>query len=85
MKVFSNLTELLSRLHIERKLLHELFQARQKYNFRYGDALKYVSNGRNLRLFIDYGIVRQESEMLELDETYQYFFEYIQTNGYLRL
>lgn len=77
MKVFSNLTELLSRLHTERKLLHELFQARQKYNFRYEDALEFVNNERNLRLLIDYGIVRQEGEMLELEEIYQHFFEEI--------
>lgn len=77
MKVFSNLTELLSRLHTERKLLHELFQARQKYNFRYEDALEFVNNERNLRLLIDYGIVRQEGEMLELEESYQHFFEEI--------
>lgn len=38
MKVFSNLMELLGRLHTERKLLHELFQARQRYDFRYEDA-----------------------------------------------
>ncbi|MBD5356861.1 MAG: hypothetical protein HDR88_07655 [Bacteroides sp.] len=77
MKVFLNLTELLSRLHTERKLLHELFQARQKYNFRYEDALEFVNHERNLRLLIDYGIVRQEGEMLELEETYQHFFEEI--------
>lgn len=77
MKVFSNITELLSRLHTERKLLHELFQARQKYNFRYEDALEFVNNERNLRLLIDYGIVRQEGEMLELEEIYQHFFEEI--------
>ena len=77
MKVFSNLTELLSRLHTERKLLHELFQARQKYDFRYEDALEFVNNERNLRLLIEYGIVRQEGEMLELEESYQHFFEEI--------
>ncbi len=77
MKVFSNLTELLSRLHTERKLLHELFQARQKYDFRYEDALEFVNSERNLHLLIDYGIVRQEGEMLELEETYQHFFEEI--------
>lgn len=77
MKVFSNLTELLSRMHTERKLLHELFQARQKYDFRYEDALEFVNSERNLHLLIDYGIVRQEGEMLELEETYQHFFEEI--------
>lgn len=46
MKVFSNLTELLSRMHTERKLLHELFQARQKYDFRYEEALEFVNSER---------------------------------------
>ncbi len=77
MKVFSNISELLGRLHTERRLLHELFQARLRYNFRYEDALEFVNNERNLRLLIDYGIVRQEGEMLELEETYQRFFEEI--------
>ncbi len=39
MKTFSNIPELLGRLHTERKLLHALFQARQKYDFRYEDAM----------------------------------------------
>lgn len=59
MKVFSNLKELLSRLHAEHKLLYALFQARTKFDFRYEDALEIVNNERNLRLLIDYGIVRQ--------------------------
>ena len=75
MKTFSNIPELLGRLHTERKLLHALFQARQKYDFRYEDAMEFVNNERNLHLLIDYGIVRQEGEMLELEETYQHFFE----------
>lgn len=77
MKVFSNIPELLARMHTERKLLHELFQARLRYDFRYEDALEFVNNERNLRLLIEYGIVRQEGEMLELEETYQHFFEEI--------
>lgn len=77
MKTFSSLPELLGRLHTERKLLHALFQARQKYDFRYEDALEFVNNERNLCLLIDYGIVRREGEMLELEETYQHFFEEI--------
>lgn len=77
MKVFSNIPELLARMHTERKLLHELFQARLRYDFRYEDALEFVNNERNLRLLIEYGIVRQEGEMLELEETYQRFFEEI--------
>ncbi len=77
MKVFLNINELLSRLHTERKLIHALFQARTKFDFRYEDALELVGNERNLRLLIDYGVVRQDGELLELDETYQRFFEEI--------
>lgn len=77
MKVFANLEELLKRLYFERRLLHALFQSRQKYDFRYDDALEIVDDEKNLRLLIDYGILRQEGEMLELEETYQSFFEEI--------
>lgn len=75
MKVFTNLTELLSRLYTERKLLYALFQSRTKFDFRYEDALELVANEKNLRLLIDYGIVRKEGELLELEESYQHFFE----------
>lgn len=75
MKVFTNLNELIKRLYTERKLLCELFQARQKFDFRYEDALALADNEKNLQLLIDYGIVRLEGEMLELEEAYQQFFE----------
>lgn len=75
MKVFTNLSELLSRLHTERRLLHALFQARMKFNFQYEEALELVANEKNLRLLIDYGVIRQDGEMLELEETYLRFFE----------
>lgn len=77
MKVFSNLNELLGRLYAERKLLHALFQARMKFDFRYEDAMELVNSERNLRLLIDYGILREESGMLELEEVYMRFFEEI--------
>ncbi len=77
MKVFGNLKELLGRLHTERKLLHALFQARMRFDFRYEDALELTANERNLQLLIDYGVVRQEGDLLELEEVYQRFFEEI--------
>lgn len=77
MKVFANLNELIKRLYAERKLLHALFQSRLKFDFRYEDAMELVENEKNLRLLIDYGIVRQDGEVLELEETYQRFFEEI--------
>lgn len=77
MKVFSNPIELLNRLHTERNLLNALFQARMKFDFSFDDALGLVSNEKNLHLLIDYGVVREESGYLELEETYQHFFEEI--------
>lgn len=75
MKVFTNLNELIKRLYAERKLLHALFQARLRFDFSYDEALELVENEKNLRLLIDYGVIRQEGDLIELEETYQHFFE----------
>lgn len=75
MKVFTNLNELIKRLYAERKLLHALFQARLRFDFSYEEAVELVDNEKNLRLLIDYGVIRQEGNLIELEETYQHFFE----------
>lgn len=75
MKVFTDLNELIKRLNAERKLLHALFQARLRYDFSYEEAAGLVENEKNLRLLIDYGVIRQEGDLIELEEIYQHFFE----------
>lgn len=75
MKVFTDLNELIKRLNAERKLLHALFQTRLRYDFSYEEATGLVDNEKNLRLLIDYGVIRQEGDLIELEETYQHFFE----------
>lgn len=75
MKVFTNLNELIKRLYAERKLLHALFQARLRYDVSYEEAAGLVDNEKNLRLLIEYGVIRQEGDLIELEETYQHFFE----------
>ncbi len=75
MKVFPNIDELLKRLHSERKLLRELFQARLRFDFTYEDALEFVDSEQNLSLLIDYGVIRVEDNLIEIEETYQHFFE----------
>ncbi len=75
MKVFTDLNELIKRLYAERKLLHALFQARLRYDFSYEEATGLVDNEKNLRLLIDYGVIRHEGDLIELEETYQHFFE----------
>lgn len=77
MKIFRNITELISRLYTERKLLHALFQARMRFDFRYEDALQLVASEKNLQILLDYGILRQEGDLIEIEETYQHFFEEI--------
>ncbi len=44
MKIFTDLNELIKRLNAERKLMHALFQAHMKFNFRYEEALDLVAN-----------------------------------------
>lgn len=75
MKVFTDLNELIKRLYAERRLLHALFQARFRFDFSYEEAAGLVENEKNLRLLIDYGVIRQEGDFIELEETYQHFFE----------
>ncbi len=75
MKIFTNLNELIKRLYTERKLLHVLFQARLRFDFSYDEAVELVDNEKNLRLLINYGVIRQEGNLIELEEIYQHFFE----------
>jgi len=77
MKVFRNITELISRLYTERKLIHALFQSRMRFDFRYEDALQLVASEKNLQILLEYGVLRQEGELIEIEETYQHFFEEI--------
>lgn len=75
MKVFPNIDELIKRLYSERKLLRELFQARLRFDFTYEDALEFVCSEKNLSLLIDYGVIRREDNLIEIEEIYQHFFE----------
>ncbi len=75
MKIFPNIDELLKRLYSERKLLRELFQARLRFDVTYEDALEFVDSEKNLSLLIDYGVIRYEDNLIELEENYQHFFE----------
>ena len=74
-KTFKNVQELLWRLYTERQLLSEMFIGRKKMEFRYEDACREVKSEDDLQLLIDYGVIRQEGELLELEETYLQFLE----------
>ena len=74
-KTFHSVEELLKRLYTERRLIGEMFNNRKRLEFRYDDAREYVESEKNLQLLIDYGVIRQEGEQLELEETYLTFLE----------
>ncbi len=74
-KTFHDVEELLKRLYTERRLIGEIFNNRKRMEFRYDDAREFVESEKNLQLLIDYGVIRQEGELLELEETYLTFLE----------
>lgn len=76
-KTFRNVEELISRLYQERKLIKEMFNSRKKLEFRLEDARHFVNSDKNLRILEEYGVVRCEGDILELDELYLKFLEEI--------
>lgn len=74
-KVFHNVSELLKRLYTERRLISEMFYNRKKLEFRYEDARGFVESEKNLGLLIEYGVIRQEGGLLELEDAYMRFLE----------
>jgi hypothetical protein len=74
-KIFHNVEELLKRLNTERRLISEMFYNRKKLEFRYEDTRDFVESEKNLQLLIDYGVIRQEGELLELEDAYLRFLE----------
>lgn len=76
-KSFRNVEELLKRLNTERRLISEMFNNRKKLEFRYEDACAFVDSEKNLLLLIDYGVIRREGTLLELEEVYLRFLEEI--------
>lgn len=80
MKRYSNIQDLLSLLYRERNLLHAVFQARDNFDFTYEDAMNLGNRDkgrdeRSLMLLIEYGVLRLEDNILEMDDVYQGFFE----------
>lgn len=73
-KSFRNITELISRLYQDRRLLAEMFQHRQQIEFSREDALEFTDIGR-LTFLIEHGVIREEGDSLELEEFFLQFFE----------
>ncbi len=74
-KNFRSVEDLLKRLYTERKLLNEMFSQRKNYAFHYDDAREFAEKESNIQLLIDYGVLRQEGDTLEIEELYLQFLE----------
>ena len=78
MKTFSSIQQLLATLSREQKLLSELFEKRKVLSFNYDYALELVDfDADKITALIDYAVVRQNGNNLELDDLFLQFFEQV--------
>lgn len=78
MKTFSSIQQLLATLSREQKLLSELFEKRKSLSFNYDYALELVDfDADKIASLIDYSIIRQNGNNLELDDLFLQFFEQV--------
>lgn len=73
---FRTLEELVRALDKERKLLFELFEMRKTSALRTDMAMEYVEYKRErIQYLIDYGIIHETGNFIELESVYLQFFE----------
>ncbi len=73
---FQSLEELIRTLDRERKLLNGLFQNRKHISFSYESARELASrNDESLKYLGRYGVIRENGDFIELEDTYLRFFE----------
>jgi hypothetical protein len=78
MKTFSSIQQLLATLSREQKLLSELFEKRKILSFNYDYALELVDfDADKIAALLDYSVVRQNGNNLELDDLFLQFFEQV--------
>lgn len=78
MKTFSSIQQLLATLSREQKLLSELFEKRKFLSFNYDDALELVDfDADKITSLVDYSVIRQNGNSLELDDLFLQFFEQV--------
>ncbi len=78
MNTFSNIKEILLSLKREEDLLTEMFKTRKTANYKYEYALELVDyNDGRLQHLLDYSIIRQNGDILEIDDLYLQFFEQV--------
>lgn len=76
METFRDLRELIRWLGRGQKLLADMFSKRKTVAIKYDDALETLDgNEEYLQYLIRHGVIIQNADSLELDDTYQKFFE----------
>ena len=76
MSTFRSIEELVKSLERERELLKEMFAKRKSLSFRYDYALEMTEyKEERIRYLIDYGVIRDTGDFLEMEDLYLKFFE----------
>lgn len=76
METFGNLKELIRWLDRGQALLADMFSKRKTMAIRYDDAVEVLDGKEDwLRFLISHGVIIKNADTLELDDTYQKFFE----------
>lgn len=76
MNTFKSIDELLRVLDREKVLLKEMFRKRTSSSFKYDYALELTEYKEDrIRFLIDYGIIRDSGNFLEMEDVYLKFFE----------
>lgn len=76
MATYHSIKELTRGLQQGAKLLNDMFMKRKTIAVRYDDALETLEGDENkLKHLITFGVIVQTGDALELDDTYQRFFE----------
>jgi hypothetical protein len=78
MNHFNSIRELLSTLSRGNKLLAEMFEQRKSLHYRYELALELMDGNEDvIKLLLSKNIIRQNGNLLELDDNFLKFFEEI--------
>jgi len=78
MITFSNIKEVLLALKREEELLTEMFKRRKTANYKYEYALELVDdNDSRIQYLLDRSVLRQNGNILEIDDLYLQFFEQV--------
>lgn len=76
MPTFNSIKELTRALQQGAKLLNDMFVKRKTVSVQFDDAVETLDGDENrLKYLINYGVIVQSGETLELDDAYQRFFE----------